>query len=65
MDAHETASPRSTRPDAIHSDIARGFIRCEVIDWRDLVEPGSHAEVARRASSGSRARRTSCATATC
>jgi ribosome-binding ATPase len=33
---------------AIHSDIARGFIRCEVVDWRDLVEAGSHAEVARR-----------------
>jgi ribosome-binding ATPase YchF (GTP1/OBG family) len=33
---------------AIHSDIARGFIRCEVIDWRDLVEAGSHAEVARQ-----------------
>ena len=33
---------------AIHSDIARGFIRCEVIDWRDLVELGSHAEVARQ-----------------
>ena len=32
----------------IHSDIARGFIRCEVIDWRDLVEHGSHAEVSRR-----------------
>jgi hypothetical protein len=34
--------------DTIHSDIARGFIRCEVIDWRDLVEAGSHAEAARR-----------------
>jgi ribosome-binding ATPase len=33
--------------EAIHSDIARGFIRCEVVDWRDLVEAGSHAEVAR------------------
>ncbi len=33
---------------AIHSDIARGFIRCEVVDWRDLVEAGSHAEVAKR-----------------
>jgi ribosome-binding ATPase len=33
---------------AIHSDIARGFIRCEVIDWHDLVETGSHAEAARR-----------------
>jgi ribosome-binding ATPase YchF (GTP1/OBG family) len=32
----------------IHSDIARGFIRCEVIRWRDLVECGSRAEVARR-----------------
>lgn len=32
----------------IHSDIARGFIRCEVIAWRDLVECGSHAEAARR-----------------
>jgi ribosome-binding ATPase YchF (GTP1/OBG family) len=33
---------------AIHSDIARGFIRCEVVDWQELVEAGSHAEVARR-----------------
>ena len=32
---------------AIHSDIARGFIRCEVVDWQDLVDAGSHAEVAR------------------
>jgi hypothetical protein len=32
----------------IHSDIARGFIRCEVIDWRDLVAAGSHAEASRR-----------------
>src|SRR5581483_3659217 len=32
--------------EAIHSDIARGFIRCEVVDWRDLVALGSHAEVA-------------------
>ncbi len=34
--------------ETIHSDIARGFIRAEVIDWRDLVESGSHAEAARR-----------------
>jgi ribosome-binding ATPase len=27
----------------IHTDIARGFIRCEVIRWDDLVELGSHA----------------------
>jgi ribosome-binding ATPase YchF (GTP1/OBG family) len=32
----------------IHSDIARGFIRCEVIDWHDLVEASSHAEASRR-----------------
>ncbi|MGE5272998.1 MAG: DUF933 domain-containing protein [Verrucomicrobiota bacterium] len=32
----------------IHSDIARGFIRCEVIRWNDLVECGSRAEVAKR-----------------
>ena len=32
----------------IHSDIARGFIRCEVIGWRDLVESGSHADAARK-----------------
>ena len=33
---------------AIHTDIARGFIRCEVIGWRDFVEAGSRAEAARR-----------------
>jgi len=32
----------------IHSDIARGFIRCEVIRWQDFVECGSRAEVAKR-----------------
>ncbi|MFL6028700.1 MAG: DUF933 domain-containing protein [Gaiellaceae bacterium] len=31
----------------IHSDIARGFIRAEVIRWDDLVKAGSHAEAAR------------------
>ena len=34
--------------ESIHSDIARGFIRCEVIRWNDLLEGGSHAEAARR-----------------
>ena len=34
--------------ETIHSDIARGFIRCEVIRWSDLVECGSHAEAAKR-----------------
>jgi hypothetical protein len=33
---------------AIHSDIARGFIRCEVVRWDDLLAAGSHAEAARR-----------------
>jgi ribosome-binding ATPase YchF (GTP1/OBG family) len=32
----------------IHTDIARGFIRCEVISAGDLLEAGSHAEAARR-----------------
>ena len=34
--------------ETIHTDIARGFIRAEVIRWEDLVETGSHLEVARR-----------------
>jgi ribosome-binding ATPase YchF (GTP1/OBG family) len=34
--------------DSIHSDIARGFIRCEVVDWQDLVDAGSHAEVSKQ-----------------
>ncbi len=34
--------------ETIHSDIARGFIRCEVIRWDDLVAAGSHAEAARQ-----------------
>jgi ribosome-binding ATPase len=34
--------------EAIHTDIARGFIRAEVIRWDDLLECGSHAEAARR-----------------
>jgi hypothetical protein len=34
---------------AVHSDMARGFIRCEVIRWDDLVAAGgSHTEAARR-----------------
>jgi ribosome-binding ATPase len=32
----------------IHSDMARGFIRCEVVRWDDLVDSGSYAEAARR-----------------
>jgi hypothetical protein len=33
--------------ESVHSDIARGFIRAEVIRWDDLLEHGSHAEAAR------------------
>jgi ribosome-binding ATPase len=33
--------------ETIHSDIARGFIRCEVVRWDDLVDAGGHAEAAR------------------
>jgi GTP-binding protein YchF len=34
---------------AIHSDIARGFIRAEVIGWAELLEAGSLAEARKRA----------------
>jgi ribosome-binding ATPase YchF (GTP1/OBG family) len=37
---------------AIHTDIARGFIRCEVINWQDLVTLGSAAEAAKQAKQG-------------
>ncbi|MEE9278053.1 MAG: redox-regulated ATPase YchF [Dehalococcoidia bacterium] len=33
----------------IHSDMGRGFIRAEVVDWHDLVEAGSEAEAKKRA----------------
>jgi len=32
----------------IHTDIARGFIRCEVIRWNDLVDAGTRAETRKR-----------------
>jgi ribosome-binding ATPase len=32
----------------VHSDMARGFIRCEVVPWNELVECGSRAEAAHR-----------------
>ena len=35
--------------ETIHSDIARGFIRCEVVRWDDLVAEGGHAGAARAA----------------
>jgi ribosome-binding ATPase len=33
---------------AVHSDLARGFIRCEVVRWEEVVGAGSRAEAARR-----------------
>ncbi len=33
---------------SIHTDMAHGFIRCEVIAWNDLLEAGSRAEAVRR-----------------
>jgi len=45
LDRGETALDAAA---AVHTDLARGFIRCEVIRSQDLVECGSHAEAARR-----------------
>ncbi|HEX9416284.1 MAG TPA: DUF933 domain-containing protein [Gaiellaceae bacterium] len=33
---------------SVHTDMAHGFVRCEVIRWNELVECGSRAEAARR-----------------
>ena len=33
---------------AIHTDLAHGFIRAEVINWKDLLEAGSEAEAKKR-----------------
>jgi ribosome-binding ATPase YchF (GTP1/OBG family) len=33
---------------AIHTDIAHGFVRCEVVRWSELVDSSSRAEAARR-----------------
>jgi hypothetical protein len=39
--AHDAAA-------AVHTDMARGFVRCEVLRWEDLVGCGSQAEAAKR-----------------
>jgi ribosome-binding ATPase YchF (GTP1/OBG family) len=41
-------SPALDAAAAVHTDLARGFVRCEVIRWSDLVESGSRAEASRR-----------------
>ena len=33
---------------SVHTDMAHGFVRCEVIPWSELVAAGSRAEAARR-----------------
>ena len=58
---------RHARPQAagvIHTDFEKGFIRAEVIWWEDFVSSAARPSAARRASSRSKARSTSCATAT-
>lgn len=42
------ATPAAKAAGRIHSDIERGFIRAEVIDWQALLEAGSHAEAKKR-----------------
>lgn len=41
-----TAAPQAAG--AIHSDLERGFIRAEVIHWKDLLELGSYAEAKKK-----------------
>ena len=53
LDAKEQEDRAGTAA-SIHTDMARGFIRCEVIRWDDLVSSGSYAEAARRGYNGSR-----------
>jgi GTP-binding protein YchF len=52
QDTHAWSVPAGTpavkAAGRIHSDIERGFIRAEVIDWQELLEAGSHAEAKRR-----------------
>src|SRR6266511_1937934 len=47
LEAELAELPDEDAAATIHSDIARGFIRCEVIRWDDLVAAGSHADAAR------------------
>ena len=44
----KTGSSALDAAGSIHTDMARGFIRCEVIAYEDLVDAGSRAEAARR-----------------
>ncbi len=52
QDTHAWSIPAGTHAlkaaGRIHSDIERGFIRAEVLDWQDLLTAGSHAEAKKR-----------------
>jgi ribosome-binding ATPase len=52
QDTHAWSVPSGTpavkAAGRIHSDIERGFVRAEVIDWQALLEAGSQAEAKRR-----------------
>jgi GTP-binding protein YchF len=44
----QAGTPAVKAAGRIHSDIERGFIRAEVIGWRELLDAGSHAEAKKR-----------------
>ena len=48
----------------IHSDFERGFIAAEIVAYADLVAAGSHSKAKEAGKSASKARNTSCRTAT-
>ena len=52
QDTHAWSVPAGTpavkAAGRIHSDIERGFIRAEVIGWKELLDAGSHAEAKKR-----------------
>jgi GTP-binding protein YchF len=52
QDTHAWSIPSGTpavkAAGRIHSDIERGFIRAEVLSWRELLDTGSHAEAKKR-----------------
>jgi ribosome-binding ATPase YchF (GTP1/OBG family) len=52
QDTHAWSIPAGTQAvkaaGRIHSDIERGFIRAEVLDWQELLDAGTHAEAKKR-----------------
>jgi ribosome-binding ATPase YchF (GTP1/OBG family) len=49
---------------AIHSDIARGFIRAEIVSYDDLIKAGTYAVAREQGCCAWKARTTSCRKAT-